>query len=129
MNMTMFMKLSGINAITLIVSTVLFGGSLHAASGLIPSEELAFWQSKYPGNTIVSAAKTLQVNIDVINNVLQTSVDYYRELIVLSDNSAYLADSKEYYNNHYTVKKLEAYSLVPEDRQYRKQAVSKYTKT
>jgi hypothetical protein len=127
--MMMCMKLSGINAITLIVSTSIFAGSLHAASGLIPSEELALWQSKYPGNTIVSAAKTLQVNIDVINNILQTNVDYYRELIVLSDNSAYLADSKEYYNNHYTVKKLEAYSLVPEARQYRKLAVSKFTKT
>lgn len=94
-----------------------------------PLQELELWQQKYPGRPLIYITKNLDVTINLVNNSLETSLDYYREMMVLSDNSAYLADSREYYNNHYTVKKLEAYSLVPDLKQYRKQAVTNFTKT
>lgn len=102
---------------------------LKVAAGIQPSQELQQWQQKYPGNALVSVSKQLHVTIDLVDNALQTTLDDYQEMIVLKDNSAFLADSKEYFNNHFELKKLEAYSLVPENNQYKKVSVSKFTKS
>ncbi len=113
----------------LLIPAILFLLFLNASAGTQPSQELQQWQQKYPGNALVSVSKQLQVTIDLVNNVPQTTLDDYREMIVLKDNTSFLADSKEYFNNHYDLKKLEAYSLVPENNQYKKVTVSKFTKS
>ena len=50
-------------------------------------------------------------------------------MIVLAETSAFLADSKEYFNSHYDLNKLEAYSLVPEVKQYKKVPVANFTQS
>jgi hypothetical protein len=107
---------------------VLFLGFRGNAS-IIPSQELSVWQNKYPKNALVSIAKNLSVDINLVNGELETTTEQYREMIVLTDNAVFLADSKEYFNSHYVLNKFEAYSLVPEIKQYKKIPVSKYTKT
>jgi hypothetical protein len=47
-----------------------------------PSQELLTWQKKYPGNAIISISKELEVTIDLVNNVPQTTFEEYREMIV-----------------------------------------------
>ncbi|MBN1143948.1 MAG: transglutaminase domain-containing protein [Bacteroidales bacterium] len=112
-----------------LAAATLFLFCWKVTAGTQPSQELQQWQQKYPGNALVMVSKQLHVTIDLVNNVPQTTLDDYQEMIVLKDNSAFLADSKEYFNNHFDLKKLEAYSLVPENNQYKKVTVSKFTKS
>jgi hypothetical protein len=100
-----------------------------AAASEPPSQELLTWKSKYPRNALVSTAKNLDITVSVDGDGLEINQKYYREMMVLSDNSSSFADSKEYFNDHYTLNKFEAYTLVPEEKQYRKIQVPKYTKS
>jgi hypothetical protein len=94
-----------------------------------PEKELSVWQQKYPKNALISTAKNLEITINIVNGSLEIGQQYYREMLVLAENSASLAESKEYFNDHYKLEKFEAYSLVPDEKQYRKVPVSKFTKT
>jgi hypothetical protein len=94
-----------------------------------PAVELADWQKKYPGSAVVVSTKKLSAVIDVVEGRPQMTLDEYKEIIVLADNSTFLADSREYFSNHFKVQKLEAYSLIPEQKQYRKLPVTKFNKT
>ncbi|MBN2813438.1 MAG: transglutaminase domain-containing protein [Bacteroidales bacterium] len=93
-----------------------------------PEKELDEWQKKYPENSMISVARNLEVKIDLVNNHPEISFAEYREMLVLIDNAAFLADSREYFNNHFTLKKLEAYSLVPEQGKYKKIEVGNFTR-
>ena len=71
-------------------------------------------QQKYPKQAVIVSQKKLDVAISMVNNVPVISMDSYKELTVLGDNVTFLSDSKEYFSSHLEMKKLEAYSLVPE---------------
>lgn len=94
-----------------------------------PNSEFSVWQQKYPKNALISTAKNLEITINVVNGSLEIGQHYYREMLVMAENSASLAESKEYFNDHYKLEKFEAYSLVPDAKQYRKIPVAKITKT
>ena len=56
-------------------------------------------------------------------------MDSYKELTVLGENVTFLSDSKEYFSSHFEMKKLEAYSLVPDQNQYKKLTVQTFKKS
>ena len=101
------------------------GGSTQAAS--LP--EITALQQKYPKQAVIVSQKKLDVIISLVNNVPVINMDSYKELTVLGDNVTFLSDSKEYFSSHFEMKKLEAYSLIPERNQYKKVAVETFKKS
>ena len=101
------------------------GGKLQAAS----LSEINDLQEKYPKQAVIVSQKKLDVTINLVNNVPVISMDSYKELTVLGDNVTFLSDSKEYFSSHLEMKKLEAYSMIPERNQYKKLTVETFKKS
>ncbi len=91
--------------------------------------EITDLQQKYPKQAVIVSQKKLDVTISLVNNVPVINMDSYKELTVLGDNVTFLSDSKEYFSSHFEMKKLEAYSLIPERNQYKKVAVETFKKS
>jgi hypothetical protein len=100
-------------------------GNLQAAS-LVEVNDL---QQKYPKQAVIVSQKKLDVTISMENNVPVIKMDSYKELTVLAENVTFLSDSKEYFSSHLEMKKLEAYSLIPDHSQYKKLAVQTFKKS
>lgn len=116
------------NRFVLSTVSLLLWSSFACIAGMNPEKELDEWQKKYPENSMISVARKLEVEIDMVNKQPEISFAEYREMLVLSDNAAFLADSREYFNNHFTLKKLEAYSLVPDQGKYKRVEVENFTR-
>ncbi len=101
------------------------GGRLRAAS---PSE-ISDLEQKYPKQAVIVSQKKLDVTVNLVNDVPVINMDSYKELTVLGENVTFLSDSKEYFSSHLEMKKLEAYSLVPERNQYKKLTVETFKKS
>jgi hypothetical protein len=101
------------------------GGRLRAASPL----EISDLEQKYPKQAVIVSQKKLDVTVNLVNNVPVINMDSYKELTVLGENVTFLSDSKEYFSSHLEMKKLEAYSLVPERNQYKKLTVETFKKS
>jgi len=130
MQMMKFMKLSKrfLTACSLILVLCL---PLQAGTYLpSPDSELLALKAKYPGNALVSLIQKRDVTITPDGNgspVIQIK-DMQVEMI-LSENGAEISEAKEYFSSKTEIKKLEAYSLVPEDNKYKKIAVTSFTKS
>jgi hypothetical protein len=101
------------------------GGGLQAGS----LSEINDLQQKYPKQAVIVSQKKLDVTISLVNNVPVITLDSYKELTVLGENVTFLSDSKEYFSSHLEMKKLEAYSLVPDRNQYKKLTVQTFKKS
>jgi hypothetical protein len=122
------MKLSPNKIICLLgigISTCCPGTRLLAES----LSEISELQQKYPKQAVIVSQKKLDVTINLVNNVPVITMDSYKELTVLGENVTFLSDSKEYFSSHLEMKKLEAYSMVPERNQYKKLAVQTFKKS
>jgi hypothetical protein len=122
------MKLSPNNIIYLVgigISTWGSGGRLMAES----LSEINDLQQKYPKQAVIVSQKKLDVTINMVNNVPVINMDSYKELTVLGENVTFLSDSKEYFSSHLEMKKLEAYSMVPDHNQYKKLTVQTFKKS
>jgi hypothetical protein len=94
-----------------------------------PAAELAALQAKYPQQAVVVDNQNVDVTIAMVNGKPVITNNEFNSYFILGDNTTYMADSKEYFSSQMEVKKLEAYSLVPEGGKYKKLMVSKFTKT
>jgi hypothetical protein len=94
-----------------------------------PATDLAAMQQKYPGQPFVGTAEALDVSFDIVGGAPLIRLERYKEIAVLTDHSTSFSESREYFSNHYNVKKLEAYSLVPDQNQYKKVPVQSFTKS
>jgi hypothetical protein len=108
------------------------GISIHCTGGRLQAESLSEindLQQKYPRQAVIVSQKKLDVTISLVNNVPVINMESYKELTVLGENVTFLSDSKEYFSSHLKMKKLEAYSLIPEHNQYKKLAVQSFKKS
>jgi transglutaminase-like putative cysteine protease len=94
-----------------------------------PAAELASMQAKYPQQSVILEKHTLDVTIEMVDGKPVFEHDDYTSFFILGDNTTYMADSKEYFSSKEEVKKIEAYSLVPEGGKYKELSVNKFTKT
>ena len=95
-----------------------------------PDLEFHSLKLKYPNNPIISLQNSRSMTITIGKNgapllhVKDEQVD-----MVLAENGADFSEGKSYFNIYTDIKKFEAYSLIPENRKYRKIDVSKLTKS
>lgn len=94
-----------------------------------PAAELAALQAKYPQQSVILEKHYLDVNIELVNGKPVFEHNEFTSFFILGDNTTYMADSKDYFSSKEEVKKIEAYSLVPEGGKYKKLSVNKFTKT
>ncbi len=117
-------------------------GLLNAASVVIillwfslaslaqPQADLERLQAKYPGAFFIAEAVTNDLTFEISKTgVPELSSTYYSSLFVLGDNATALSESKEYFSSRFEVKELNAYSLIPDKKSYKKQSVTNFTKT
>lgn len=95
-------------------------------SGQLPYNVNAL-KEKYSKNPVIISERYLKIDFKTEKEPVIERTEY-RELLVLSDNATFLADSKEYFSGLYELKKFEAYSLVTEKGKTRKYPVDKYTR-
>lgn len=97
---------------------------------LSPEAELSALKDKYPDEPIVSMLQKRDITIHTdkdglpVINIKETQIE-----MILSENGADLSEGREYFNSQSTVKRFEAYSLVPDKDRYRKIEVSRFTRS
>ncbi len=95
-------------------------------SGQLPYNFNAL-KEKYSKNPVIISDRYLKIDFKSEKEPVIERTEY-RELLVLSDNATFLADSKEYFSGLYELKKFEAYSLITEKGKTKKYPVEKYTR-
>lgn len=115
-------------ALTTLAAALLLVGPVWKATAQ-PAADLALLQQKFPGQPFVGITENLDVGFDLAGGAPVIHLARYKEIAVLADHSTSFSESREYFSNHYQVKKLEAYSLVPDQNQYRKVPVQSFTKS
>lgn len=94
-----------------------------------PSADLASYIAKYPNNSVVTEKHTMDVSIELKKDKPKINFDNFSSVFVLADNSTLFANSKDYFSTQFDLKKLEAYSLVPDNNKYKKIKVTKFVKS
>ncbi len=95
-----------------------------------PKEEFSALKIKYLNNPIVSVSQKRNILIRLDKNrVPVIHIKDEQQEMILSQNGAEISEGKSYFNPQYQVKKIKAYSLVPEKNDYRKIPVTKFTKS
>ncbi len=84
---------------------------------------------RYPDNSVVLGAKSLDVIIELVDGKPVMTFDNYSEYIAISDDARLFADSKEYFSNKFVMKNLEAYSLCSDNNRIKKIPVKTFLKT
>lgn len=119
--MAMHMKLSNLTIYNLHCRLVVFGLLwIFSANAQQPSE-FKQYKERFPSNPFIGL--TDMVTIDVKQD--KKGVPYFitkesASLLVLGDNCNYISEVGSYFNSLDEIKKVEAYSLVPENGEYRK---------
>ncbi len=95
-----------------------------------PAAEFSSLKAKYPDDVIVSVLQKR----DIVIVPGEDSVPFFRVRdtgvdMILSENGADISEAKEYFNGKTEVRKFEAYSLVPEQRKYKRIEVPKFDKS
>ncbi|MDP4270371.1 MAG: transglutaminase family protein [Bacteroidota bacterium] len=96
-----------------------------------PATELAQYQAKYPKEQIIGLQDKCEVTItqDKKSGVPQIRMKESSVEMILEESASLYTESKEFFNGKTEIKKLEAYSLIPEQEKFRKVPVSKFVKT
>lgn len=95
-----------------------------------PSADLAAYKAKYPGEQAISLLEKRDITIEQdkkgapVIRIKDSGIE-----MILAESASLFTESKEYLNAKTELKKLEAYSLIPDQDKYRKVAVTKFTKT
>lgn len=101
-------------------------------SGEIKSQESAIFESysnKYPKNSVILASAREEMVIKMTRGKPVLNLSEYKEYLALNNNAIYFANSQEKFGSIFKFKDIEAYSLVPDNGQYRKIAVTNFNKT
>ncbi len=103
---------------------------LVQAGGDDPETEFRLLKEKYADYPIVSLLK--QQDVTIVPDENGVPIIHIKELnveMILSENGADLSASKEYFSSKTNVKKLKAYSLVPDKNRYKKIEVNDFRKS
>lgn len=104
--------------------------SLLAAASGDPETEYQRLRQKYPDYPIVSLLQKQEVTITPDQDgVPHLFVRETRVEMILSENGTDLSGGKEYFSGNDEIMKLEAFSLIPDKKKYRKLAVTDFKKT
>jgi len=103
---------------------------LALPSAAQPSADLERFRAKYPDSFFITESDTRDITFQFGKNG-QPQITYtdYNSVYVLTENATNLSESKEYFSSKFEVKSLDAFSLVPNQGSYKKQAVAGFTKS
>jgi hypothetical protein len=104
---------------------------LFCACGLVgfsqPSKPFSYYAEKYPAcDAVILNAKRIYTIKDGKNG-LEIKSEEVREMLILGNNISPFVEEDVWYSGLVPLTHIEAYSLVPEGKSYKKYAVSKFT--
>ena len=88
--------------------------------------ELGIYVEKYPGDNAVFLKRNRQVDISRSGDSLVVVLDIYEELLILDDNALHFARDRVYTSSFNTVTEIEAYTLIPDKKKYKKVPVTEF---
>lgn len=95
-----------------------------------PAAELSAYLAKYNNSLAIYQSAERNVEFDIAKNgEVKLTFSDYSSMFILTEKSEILSESQEYFNSKLKIEKLEAYSLVPEAKDYKKISVPKFTRT
>jgi hypothetical protein len=92
-------------------------------------KEFDSYVQKYPHNSVIISSLKQDLVIEMINGKPVINLSEYKEYLALDDNANYFADSKERFGGVYKYQDIQAYTLVPDNEEYKKIPVTNFTKT
>lgn len=94
-------------------------------------EDFDYYSTKYKGNTVVNSLEKSVLDIRINRDgELVILVENERRRIYLKDNAAQFSKGSVNYSEHFKLKEIEAYSLLPNGGKYKKEKVADFsTKT
>jgi hypothetical protein len=108
-----------------LVLSILLSGSVSGQN----SGELERYTAKYPGNSVILASLREDIVFGIADGKPEAEIREFKEYVALNDNANFYADSKETFGTIHAFRDLEAYSLVPEKRGYRKIPVKSFKRS
>jgi len=93
------------------------------------TNEFELYSKKYPDNSVIIISKREDMVIEMKHGKPVYSFNEYKEYLALNENANYYSNSKEYFGGTYKLKKIEAYSLVPENDNFKKIPVTYFNNT
>jgi hypothetical protein len=92
-----------------------------------PNEDLSYYSNKYKGQSVVNTLlkTTVDITYDKSGDLRITLTEEQRR-IYLNDNATKLSGSSVSHSTQYRLKSIEAYSLLPEEKKFRKEKVTEY---
>ncbi|WP_258104647.1 DUF3857 domain-containing protein [Marinoscillum sp. MHG1-6] len=99
---------------------------LLAQGQMKADEEYAHFKKLYPNDQVIYLTKSETVNYTIVNDSVKTTIDVYHEILHLGENTAGYAGEKVFSSSFSEVSNLEAYTLVPNKRKYRRIEVEEF---
>lgn len=114
------------------IKTCLLGAGLLMIAGWsfaqTPLEELEVYRNKFPNESGVFTQKWKEIDIQLVADSLQISVESFEEILVLQNPSIWVKD-KVYSSSFSYVDEVDAYTLVPGKKKYKKVEVAEFKRS
>lgn len=110
-----------ISIITLLVTCFQAGANVNQT----PEEEFAYFKDKYPEENAVITKYWRKLNIKMVADTLQIVMEQYQEILLL-DNALQWAKDKSYSSSFSKLEEIEAYTLLPGKKKYKKVPVEEF---
>ncbi|MGB3463653.1 MAG: transglutaminase domain-containing protein, partial [Cyclobacteriaceae bacterium] len=93
-----------------------------------PAEEYEWFKNKYPDENAVITDYKRTLRLKVVADTLQAIIEQYQEIILLQNAGSYAKD-KAYSSSFSKVEDIEAYTLVPGKKKYKKIPVEDFKRS
>ena len=114
------------------IKTCLLGAGLLMIAGWsfaqTPLEELEVYRNKFPNESGVFTQKWKEIDIQLVADSLLISVESFEEILVLQNPSIWVKD-KVYSSSFSYVDEVDAYTLVPGKKKYKKVEVAEFKRS
>ena len=108
----------------LLLSTIVcFQG--YASNYNTPAEEYEYYKAKYPEDNAVITNYWRKLNIRKVADTIQVLIEQYQEILIL-ENALQWAKDKSYSSSFSKLEEIEAYTLLPEKKKYKKIPVEEF---
>ncbi|MEL6560006.1 MAG: transglutaminase domain-containing protein [Bacteroidota bacterium] len=109
----------------LLIFCSLFHSQSYATDFKTPAEEFEYYKNKYPEDNAVITNYWRKLNIRKVADSIQVLMEQYQEILIL-DNALQWAKDKSYSSSFSKLEEIEAYTLLPEKKKYKKVPVEEF---
>ena len=109
------------------IAILFFNCFLFLLNAQQPAKDLQYFESKYPEESAVETMRRQTLQILIIDGKPEIYTEKYLETIILTDRVTSFANEKLYYSPDNPIVELEAYSLIPQGKKYKKVDVKDFT--